>query len=197
MQNFPDRGRGDRDAQDQQFAVNAAVPPRAVLAGQAQHHHANRPHRRWASRTLGARDRGVPAGEQVSMPAQHGLRPDQQPNPAPHLAGEPVQQGGEQHPVGPGEPDLLTVQLPLQNGDLMSESQDLHVLGVVTQRQQTQHRQGVRQAEVRQSQQHGEASSPSDPVPAENAIRAGQAACLYSWRMPPRRSRRWISKWIS
>jgi putative transposase len=30
----------------------------------------------------------------------------------------------------------------------------------------------------------------TDLVPAGNLIRAGQAACLYSWRMPPSRSRR-------
>jgi hypothetical protein len=29
----------------------------------------------------------------------------------------------------------------------------------------------------------------TDPVPAENLVCAGQAACSYSWRMPPRRSR--------
>ncbi len=34
-------------------------------------------------------------------------------------------------------------------------------------------------------------------VPAENVIRAGQAACSYSWRMPPRRSRRWMFRWVS
>jgi putative transposase len=28
-------------------------------------------------------------------------------------------------------------------------------------------------------------------VLAENLIRAGKAACRYSWRMPPRRSRLW------
>jgi len=30
-----------------------------------------------------------------------------------------------------------------------------------------------------------------DPVLAENLIRAGKAACRYSWRMPPRRSCLW------
>jgi saccharopine dehydrogenase-like NADP-dependent oxidoreductase len=34
-----------------------------------------------------------------------------------------------------------------------------------------------------------------DPVPADIAIRAGQAACSYSWGMPPRRSRRWMCRW--
>lgn len=32
------------------------------------------------------------------------------------------------------------------------------------------------------------------PALAENAIRPGQAACRYSWRMPPRRSRRRMSR---
>jgi hypothetical protein len=35
------------------------------------------------------------------------------------------------------------------------------------------------------------------PVLAENVIRAGQAACSYSRRMPPRRSRRWMLRWAS
>jgi hypothetical protein len=34
-------------------------------------------------------------------------------------------------------------------------------------------------------------------VPADNYVRAGQAACSYSWRMPPRRSRRWMLRWAS
>jgi hypothetical protein len=32
-----------------------------------------------------------------------------------------------------------------------------------------------------------------EPVGAENTVRAGQAACRYSWRMPPSRSRRRMS----
>jgi hypothetical protein len=76
----------------------------------------------------------VPAGEQVAVPPHHGLRPHQQPKPAKHLGGEPVQQGGEQRPVGWGEPDLRTVQLSLQDSDLMSQSEYFHVLGVVAHR---------------------------------------------------------------
>ncbi len=34
-------------------------------------------------------------------------------------------------------------------------------------------------------------------VPAENVIRAGQAACSYSWRMPPSRSRRRMASRLS
>src|SRR3979409_69678 len=34
-------------------------------------------------------------------------------------------------------------------------------------------------------------------VGAKNYARAGQAACLYSCRMPLSRSRRWTSRWVS
>ena len=96
----------------------------------------------------------MPAGDQVAVPAQHGLRPDQQPEPAQHVAGERVQQRGQQRPVSRSEPDLLAAQLPLQDRDLMAESEDLGVLVPVAHRQQPQQRERVRHAEVRQSQQH-------------------------------------------
>ena len=69
-----------------------------------------------------------------------------------HLAGESVQQGGEQRPVGQRESYLLAVRLPLEDGELVSEGEDLSVFGPVTHRQQSQHRQRVGHAEVRQSQ---------------------------------------------
>ena len=77
---------------------------------------------------------------------------NQQADLAQQVAGESVRQGGEQRPVGGGEPNLLAVQLPLQDGELVSESEDLSVFGPVTHRQQSQHRQRVGHAEVRQSQ---------------------------------------------
>jgi hypothetical protein len=37
----------------------------------------------------------------------------------------------------------------------------------------------------------------ADLALVENSIRPGQAACLYSCRTPPRRSRRWMRKWVT
>ena len=54
---------------------------------------------------------GRPAGRDASAAP---FRAYQQSDPAEHLAGESAQQGGEQGPVGEGEPDLLTVQLPFR-----------------------------------------------------------------------------------
>jgi len=50
------------------------------------------------------------------------------------------------------------------------------------------------QAVVRQASRRGGVYVPlADVVGAENVVRAGQAACRYSWRMPPSRSRRRMS----
>jgi hypothetical protein len=78
----------------------------------------------------------VPVGDQVAVPAQHGLRAGEQPDAAEYVAGQLVKQGGEQRPVSRGEPDLLAVELPLEDDDLMSERQDLGVLGTAARREQ-------------------------------------------------------------
>jgi hypothetical protein len=59
---------------------------------------------------------------------QPRVRPDQQPEPAKHIAREPVQQGGQERPVGRGEPRPGHAQLPLQHGDLVAQRQDLGIL---------------------------------------------------------------------
>jgi hypothetical protein len=70
------------------------------------------------------------------------------------LAGQPVQERGEQGPVRRGELDLLPVQLSFEHGDLVAEQQDLGVLGVVGHREEPQQRERVGDAEVGQSKQH-------------------------------------------
>jgi len=120
------------------------------------------------------------AGEQVPVPTQHGLGPDQQPDPAQHAAGQPMHQGGEEGALGRGEPDLPAVQLALQDADLVTESEDLGVLGAVAHGQQPQHRQRVRHTEVRQSQQHSRTSWPSD---RQRSAATSKAGCdkIPSW----------------
>jgi hypothetical protein len=61
----------------------------------------------------------VAAGQQVPVPAQHRVRLDRQPEPAEHVAWEAVQQGGQERPVGGGEPRPVRAQLPPQDGDLV------------------------------------------------------------------------------
>ncbi len=77
LQDLPDGGRGDLHTQHEQFAVNTAVSPGGVLRGQAQDQPADRPDGSWPSGLVGAGTSGVPVGDQIPVPAQHSLRPDQ------------------------------------------------------------------------------------------------------------------------
>jgi len=62
-----------------------------------------------------------------------------------------VQQRREEGTVGGVEPDFLAAHLPLQHHDLMAEGEDFRVLGLVAHRQQPQHRERVRHAQVSES----------------------------------------------
>jgi hypothetical protein len=108
--------------------VDAAVSPRAVLPGKAEHQHADGPHRGRSTDPLRARDTCVTCRDQVAVPAQYGLGSHQQPDLARHGAGESVQQCGEQCSISGGEPNPVAVQLALKDGDLVAEGQDCGVL---------------------------------------------------------------------
>jgi hypothetical protein len=108
---------------------------------------------------------GVACGDQVAVPAQHGLGAHQQPDLVWYVAGNSVQQGSKVGPVGRGEPGGRAVQLPFEDGDLVAQGEDLHVLGAIAHGQQAQHRQRVGHTEVRESKEHSMTSSPIDPQP--------------------------------
>jgi hypothetical protein len=90
------------------------------------------------ARALGAGTGRVAARQQVPVPAQHRLGPDQQPEPAEHAAWELVQQGGQERPIARAEPRSGRDQLPLQHRDLVTQRQDFHVLVSVAHRKQPQ-----------------------------------------------------------
>jgi hypothetical protein len=52
--------------------------------------------RGWPPGTFGAGDASVLSGDQVAVPAAHGFWAHEQPDLAEHVAGEPVQQRGEE-----------------------------------------------------------------------------------------------------
>jgi hypothetical protein len=136
LEDLPD-GRGrDLDTEDEQFAVDSAVSPRAVLTGQTQHQLADRSERWWLPSLFRTGDRRVPVGDQVAVPAQHGLRADQQPDVTRHVSGQPVQQRGEKRPISRGEADSFAVQVPFEDRELVPERKDFGVLVTVTHRQE-------------------------------------------------------------
>jgi hypothetical protein len=103
-------------------------------------------------RVEAAGDPSVASGDQIAVPAEHGFWAHEQPDPAEHVAGEPVQQSGEEGPIRRGKPHSFALQLSLEDRDLVAEGEDLGVFGPVAHRQQPQHRERVGHAEVGQSQ---------------------------------------------
>jgi hypothetical protein len=103
---------------------------------------------------------------QVAVPAQDGVRSHQQPQSAQHLAGQGREKGGEEGPVLGCELHPVSAELPLQDRDLMPQSQNLCVLVPVPHRQQPQHGERVRDSQISQAQQH-ERSSCRVPLPLD------------------------------
>jgi len=93
----------------------------------------------------------VPAGDQVAVPAQDGVGAYQQSQAAQDVPRQPVQQRHQKESIARLEPGLPRSQLPLQHRDLVAQGQNLDVFVVVAHGQQSEHREGVRDAEVCQS----------------------------------------------
>ncbi|MET7339659.1 hypothetical protein [Nonomuraea sp. NPDC005650] len=72
---------------------------------------------------------GVTPFHQVAVPAQDGIRLDEQPQPAQHLTWQRCQQRGEESPIPGREPHPgIDSELPFKHGDLMAQGEYLNVL---------------------------------------------------------------------
>lgn len=76
-QDLPDGGRGDVDPEREQFAVHPAIPPAAVLLCQAQHQHSDGAQGAGPAASLWPRCRGVAVGDQVTVPVENRVGPEQ------------------------------------------------------------------------------------------------------------------------
>jgi hypothetical protein len=110
-----------------ELAADAQVAPARILSGEADHEVPEVFRRRRPSRALPPPPPGA-AGDQLTVPSQHGLGSDQKAPPA--IARQHAGKGGEQHPVLGAEtgPTLLA----LQHVELVAQDQDLDVFGVET-----------------------------------------------------------------
>jgi hypothetical protein len=73
----------------------------------------------------------VPAGDQVAVPSEDRVGPNQQPQAPQGRPGQRVQQRGQPRPIGRCEPDLLPVEVALHHRELVAQRQDLDVLVTV------------------------------------------------------------------
>jgi hypothetical protein len=96
---------------------------------------------------------------QIAVPAENGVRPDEEPQSAQGLAGQQGQQGGEKGPVLRGESHPgVGAELPFKHGDLVTQGKYLHVLVPIAHGQQPQRGERVRDGEVGQAKEHGRSS---------------------------------------
>jgi hypothetical protein len=79
----------------------------------------------------------VAAGDQVTVPLEDRVGPDQQPEASQSRPRQRVQQRGKPRSIDRFEPDPLPVELALQHRQLVTQRQDLDVLVAVATRQQS------------------------------------------------------------
>ena len=158
------------------ITVDATVAPAGVLSRQAQDKRTDGTAGRRPAGSFSARAGGVTAADEVAVPAQNGVRGDDQLQPSQSWAGESVQECGEQGAVCPSQTRFAG--LPLQDGELMAQDEDLDVLVGVAHRQQSDDGEHVCERQIRQSQQHDESSWRARAV----ALRcSGEPAGHRSW----------------
>jgi hypothetical protein len=110
-----------------QLAVDTPVSPPRVVPGHLQH---QRPYGRGdPGQPRSARREGPVPPDQVGVPAQQGSRGDDQLQPAQAPAGHQPSQRRKDGPVRPGRP--RSPDLPLEHGHLVTQQEDLRVLGTV------------------------------------------------------------------
>lgn len=130
------------------------VSPGRVLADQAQDQGPDRAYGRWPATPFPFRNVHLPLLREVAVPAQDRVRPDEQLQPSQDRPGQGLQQCGEERPVRRCEGHRALAELALQHGESMAQGEDLHVLGTVTHRQQTQDGEGVSHGQIGQTKQH-------------------------------------------
>jgi hypothetical protein len=134
-------------AQPGQLTVDATVAPGRVLPSQPHYQRPKLGRHSWATAAV----RVAPAAsDQILMPAQQRLGPDEQPVPAPTR--QPPGESGQHGPVGPVHP--RPGHLTPQHLDLVAQHEQLGILRGRTPRQQRKPPQCLAEQQVQQSQGH-------------------------------------------
>ncbi|MFE5586995.1 hypothetical protein [Kitasatospora sp. NPDC056531] len=107
-----------------------------------------------AARPLRPAEAGVALLHQVAVPAQDGVRVDQQSQATQDLARQRSEERGEQSAVLRSELRPVRAELALKGGELMAQGEDLHILVPVAHRQQPQGSERVGNSQVCQTEQH-------------------------------------------
>jgi hypothetical protein len=118
---------------------------------------------------------------QIAVPAQDGVRSDEEPQPAQGLAGQRGQESGEKGPVLRCESRSgVGAELAFKDGDLVTQDENLHVLVPIAHGQQPQRGECVGDGEVGQAKEHGRSSCPTLRSPGGRSSRSPREARAVS-----------------
>ena len=140
-----DRGCRDPHPEAQQFSLDALVAPTGILLGEADDELLDVLVERGSPRaTIRV---GPSARDEAAVPAQQRLRLHQEAGPAGW--GQDAADGGEQRPVGGFE--LGSWSLAAEHGHLMSQDEDLKILGGIASGEEGEQLDGAAQRQVGES----------------------------------------------
>jgi len=124
LEDLPHGRRCDLYAESGQFAMDPAIPPVGVLTSQPSDQCPDVAPGRWPAGPAARGPGGPAAADDVAVPAQDGVRGDQQPQPLAARFRYRAEQDREQCPVRPVQ--FRAARLPpLQHGELVAQDQDL------------------------------------------------------------------------
>ena len=191
-----DGRRHDRDTEEREFAVDAPIAPRGVLGRQAQDKAADRDDGARTPRPSTPARPGAATIHHVTMPPQHRVRTDHQPQLAQHHAGQRHQQRRKNCPVLGAQPWAPVAELPLQDSELVTQREDLDRLLTISHRQPTQHNEGLSDGEVRQGGPARAAIVPDNNQSDGHAYRPTHGRTFGTHdierRPPPEPARPWL-----
>lgn len=102
---------------------------------------------------------GHGAVHQIAVPAHYGVRANQESQPVENLAGQRGQESGQKSPVfGCESHSGVGTELAFQDGDLVTQDEDLHVFVPIAHGQQPQRGKGVRDGQIGQAKEHSRSS---------------------------------------
>ena len=160
--------------------VSARKPPGVVLGSEPLDERSDSALTGWPDPSMRI---GPLPGDQAAVPPEHGARRDQPVHP--QLGWQQPDQGGEDHAVGPVQPGPRICAA--QHSDLMSQYQQLDVLGGPRAAEQDKPAAEPNEDEIHQPKGHGRSSWPTADADAGTLLQLGDQADF--WHPAGRRHR--------
>jgi hypothetical protein len=95
---------------------------------------------------------------QITVPAHDGIRPDEEPQVTQDVADSGARRAARKARSSGANLTRAPTPLPFENGDLVTQGENLDVLVPISHRQQPQCREGIRESEIGQAKEHDRSS---------------------------------------